>query len=172
LVALLLALALSARIEAFGGDVRPSESQILDALKAKGPTRCPHASTPPGCGGARLDRPSAERPDIDVEITFDYASARLDPRAVLALRKLDRALNRLGLGGGAILVAGHTDAKGSESYNQRLSERRAETVKRFLIKEFGVAAKNLLVVGYGKDRPKNEADPFADANRRVHLTSM
>jgi outer membrane protein OmpA-like peptidoglycan-associated protein len=67
------------------------------------------------------------------------------------------------------IVAGHTDAKGSDTYNQGLSERRAEAVKRFLAEKYGIDASNLLTVGYGKTQLKNPAGPFASENRRVQV---
>ena len=52
---------------------QPTEAQILDALKAKRLTRCPHLSEKSGCGGAPLAHRPAEQPALDVEIPFAYA---------------------------------------------------------------------------------------------------
>jgi hypothetical protein len=73
------------------------------------------------------------------------------------------------LKGGTFIVAGHTDAKGGDTYNQGLSERRADAVKRFLAEKYGIEPANLLTVGYGKSRLKNAADPMSGDNRRVEL---
>ena len=51
-----------------------------------------------------------------------------------------------------VTVEGHTDSIGSDSYNQRLSERRAAAVKHYLVSR-GVAADRLETVGYGESRP-------------------
>jgi outer membrane protein OmpA-like peptidoglycan-associated protein len=69
-------------------------------------------------------------------------------------------------------VGGHTDAKGSDPYNQSLSERRAETVKKFLTENYKIPAENLVSTGYGKGDLKNKADPFAAENRRVQIINM
>jgi outer membrane protein OmpA-like peptidoglycan-associated protein len=70
------------------------------------------------------------------------------------------------------LVAGHTDGKGTDQYNQILSERRAENIKQYLMQKFGIAGDNLVAVGYGKTQLKNTANPQADENRRVQVVNM
>jgi len=73
-----------------------------------------------------------------------------------------------------VRIAGYTSASGTESYNQRLSERRADAVKEYLIKEGGIAPDRLSMIGYGETRPAMyEAAPkdlyseAAKANMRV-----
>jgi outer membrane beta-barrel protein len=75
-----------------------------------------------------------------------------------------------------IRVAGYTSASGSEEYNQGLSERRAASVKDFLVKNGGIDESRIMTIGYGKTKPaKFEADPSdkyseaAYANMRVVL---
>jgi outer membrane beta-barrel protein len=75
-----------------------------------------------------------------------------------------------------IRVAGYTSASGSEEYNQGLSERRATSVKDFLVKNGGIDENRISTIGYGKSKPaKFEADPSdkyseaAYANMRVVL---
>ena len=55
------------------------------------------------------------------------------------------------------------------SYNQGLSERRADAVKRFLLEKYGIEAGSLVTVGYGKTQLKNPSDPLAADNRRVQV---
>lgn len=66
-------------------------------------------------------------------------------------------------------IVGHTDASGSESYNQRLSLLRAEEVKRFLVSDCGIAPERLDAVGVGEAFPFDPNDPRADSNRRVEF---
>jgi outer membrane protein OmpA-like peptidoglycan-associated protein len=73
-----------------------------------------------------------------------------------------------------IRIAGYTSASGSEEYNQDLSERRAESVKEYLVNTGGIDSSRLSTIGYGKTRPaKHEANPAdklsaeAYANMRV-----
>jgi OOP family OmpA-OmpF porin len=70
------------------------------------------------------------------------------------------------------VVAGHTDSTGPEVYNQGLSERRAASVKNWLVKN-GVSADRLETVGYGEAKPKydNSTREGRKLNRRVELQS-
>jgi outer membrane protein OmpA-like peptidoglycan-associated protein len=110
-----------------------------------------------------------KRPSIDLEVNFDYNSDNIGSEAVPQVTALGEALASPDLKGGTFIVAGHTDAKGSDTYNQGLSERRAEAVKRFLAEKYGIDASNLVTVGYGKTHLKNPAGPFASENRRVQV---
>jgi outer membrane protein OmpA-like peptidoglycan-associated protein len=94
----------------------------------------------------------------------------LAPSAMSTARTLGEALSSSALKGS--IVEGHTDAKGEKAFNQRLSERRADEVKRFLVEQYGIPATNLLTVGYGKTKLKNKDDPFAAENRRVRVANM
>ncbi len=112
------------------------------------------------------------RPKIDVDINFDYNSAALAPKSESQLNNLGKALTAPELAGSIITLSGYTDAKGSDRYNQRLSERRAETVKRFLTENYHIAPANLITVGYGKTHLKNPTDPFAPENRRTQVANV
>jgi outer membrane protein OmpA-like peptidoglycan-associated protein len=59
------------------------------------------------------------------------------------VRELGRALTNPDLKGDVFLVAGHTNAKGDDSDNQSLSRRRAEAVKRLLVRKFKISTKGL-----------------------------
>jgi outer membrane protein OmpA-like peptidoglycan-associated protein len=113
-----------------------------------------------------------EHPSVDVEINFPFSSSDVGPAAVPAVTALGRALSSPELKGGTFVVAGHTDAVGSYPMNQDLSERRAEAVKRYLITNFQIPAANLVTVGYGKTKLKNESNPSAAENRRVQIINM
>ena len=67
-----------------------------------------------------------DKPNIDLEITFDYNSADISAKSLPAVQALGHALTNPDLKGSTFIVAGHTDAAGGEAYNQDLSERRAE----------------------------------------------
>jgi outer membrane protein OmpA-like peptidoglycan-associated protein len=115
---------------------------------------------------------ATKRPKVDLEINFDYNSAAVTPKAEPQLNSLGKALTAKDLAGSVIMLGGHTDAKGSDDYNQGLSERRAETVKRFLIDNYKIPAANLVTAGYGKKGPKNPNDLYAAENRRVEIVNM
>jgi len=62
------------------------------------------------------------------------------------------------------VIEGHTDEIGTKEYNQRLSEKRAGSVRRYLIEKFGIGENRLTSVGYGEDRPI--ADNYTLEGRR------
>jgi outer membrane protein OmpA-like peptidoglycan-associated protein len=112
------------------------------------------------------------RPSVDVEIYFDYNSAALSPKAEPQLNSLGQALTSRDLAGSVVMLGGHTDAKGGDDYNQGLSERRAATVKKFLVDNYHISTDTLISTGYGKRELKNTSDPFAAENRRVQIVNM
>jgi outer membrane protein OmpA-like peptidoglycan-associated protein len=113
-----------------------------------------------------------DKPNIDLEITFDYNSADISAKSLPAVQTLGKALSNPDLKGSTFVVAGHTDAAGGEGYNQELSERRADSIKRYLTEKFGIAGTDLVTVGYGKSKPKDAANPMDPANRRVQVVNM
>jgi outer membrane protein OmpA-like peptidoglycan-associated protein len=115
---------------------------------------------------------TADRPKIDLEINFDYNSADISATSLPSVQALGKALSNPNLRGSTFVVAGHTDAVGGESYNQDLSERRADSIKRYLIERFGIAGADLVTVGYGKSKPKDPNAPMDPANRRVQVVNM
>jgi len=113
-----------------------------------------------------------DKPNIDLEITFDYNSAAISAKSLAAVQTLGRALTNPDLKGSTFVVAGHTDAAGTETYNQELSERRADSIKKYLMENYHIAAADLVTVGYGKSKLKDASQPMAEVNRRVQVVNM
>lgn len=113
-----------------------------------------------------------DKPKIDLEITFDYNSAEISAKSIPSVQALGRALTNAELKGSTFVVAGHTDAAGGEDYNQSLSERRADSIKKYLVDKYGVNGSDLVTVGYGKSKLKDPGQPLAEANRRVQVVNM
>ncbi len=90
-------------------------------------------------------------PTLIDNIFYDFDKATLRDSSKTALDQLVTLLNENP--NVTIELSAHTDYKGSEAYNQRLSQRRAEAVVNYLI-EHGIAADRLTPVGYGKMKPK------------------
>ena len=103
----------------------------------------------------------------EVLVTFTHNSAELSAEAQAELRELAIVLNDSLLATRKFLIEGHTDAIGSEIYNQTLSERRALAVRDFL-GTLGVEPSRLSSLGLGESRPR-VSDPRAPENRRVEL---
>ena len=112
------------------------------------------------------------KPNIDLEINFDYNSAEISKASMPSAQELGKALSNPSLKGSTFVVAGHTDGIGSDAFNQDLSERRADTIKNYLVQKFGINGSDLVAVGYGKTKPKNAADPNDGVNRRVQVVNM
>jgi outer membrane protein OmpA-like peptidoglycan-associated protein len=113
-----------------------------------------------------------DKPNIDLTITFEYNSAEISGKSLADVEKLGRALTNPDLKGATFLLAGHTDAAGGDSYNQDLSERRADSIKRYLMDHYQISATDLVTVGYGKSKLKDPSQPMAEVNRRVQVVNM
>jgi outer membrane protein OmpA-like peptidoglycan-associated protein len=102
-------------------------------------------------------------------VLFKTNDSALLPIAESQLRKVAEALDAYDQGR-KIVVAGHTDSKGSASANQRLSLARAESVRTFLVRSGG-AADRITAVGKGKDEPiaDNRTAEGRANNRRVEI---
>ena len=96
-----------------------------------------------------------DMPSFDVRINFEYNSDNIGPAAAQAIKDVGKALSNSQLSGNTFIIAGHTDGKGSDDYNQRLSERRAEAVKRYLSEKYKIFRPKLwLPWGTGKQRSR------------------
>lgn len=106
--------------------------------------------------------------DIASEVSFDFDSADLKPAFTPTLNKVADILQRYPKT--VIHVVGHTDSVGSESYNQRLSEQRAQSVVDFLAAR-GVEPSRLYASGRGELEPRasNDTEAGRQLNRRVEL---
>jgi outer membrane protein OmpA-like peptidoglycan-associated protein len=121
---------------------------------------------PPAPRAAPAPPPSREKIVLR-GVNFDFDKANIRPDAAVIL---DEAVHLLGSSGPSVSVEGHTDAIGTDAYNQGLSERRANSVKKYLV-EHGVDGSRLSTVGYGESRPiaSNETREGRALNRRVEL---
>lgn len=101
-------------------------------------------------------------------ILFDTDKADLKDQATVNLTKVAGVLNEYP--DTDLIIEGHTDSQGSDGYNQKLSERRAESVKSFLLGQ-GVASKRLETKGYGEVAPiaSNDTADGRAQNRRVEV---
>src|SRR5216684_4586180 len=115
---------------------------------------------------------ASTKPKIDLDIQFDYNSAEISKASLPSVQELGKALSNASLRGSTFVVAGHTDAIGGEAYNQDLSERRADTIKRYLTDKYGINGTDLVTVGYGKTKPKDPNAPMDPINRRVQVVNM
>lgn len=108
-------------------------------------------------------------PTIDIEILFDSGSDRFRDDQVNKLRDLAIVLSSDQFSGYRFLFLGHTDAKGDESFNVSLSQRRAESVAQLVRLFTGLSDSRVLAAGLGESRLKEPYDPLGGVNRRVQL---
>jgi outer membrane protein OmpA-like peptidoglycan-associated protein len=117
-------------------------------------------------GYTEFDR--AEQVNLRINFDFDSAVLRESEKPKLAslcsaMKAVDVALFR---------IVGHTDATGTDAYNETLSLLRAEEVKRHLVEDCGIAPERLEAVGVGRRFLFNTEDPTAEENRRVEFQAL
>lgn len=94
--------------------------------------------------------PSAEQPFKTDTVYFDFDKSNVKPSEVPKIEKVGAAMKNYA--GKALRVEGHCDERGTEEYNRALGERRAQSVREFLVKQ-GVDAQLIDTISYGEDRP-------------------
>lgn len=138
--------------------------------------KCVTVPGPPENNGCPYEKAPGQATEVTGEIKgieFDLNSDKILPSNVSIL---SNTIDNLNSSGGAFKVVGATDTRGTDAYNQKLSERRANNVKNFLIKN-GANASKLEAVGRGeKDLLYPECEPATKcpewknrANRRVYF---
>lgn len=105
----------------------------------------------------------------DVRVLFANGSTELNAHGISEISHFAHALQSPALSSKNFIVEGHTNSVGARDYNLDLSQRRAQAVVDYLIKQ-GVAASRLQAKGYGFDKPRN-ADSKAAGNRRVEIVT-
>ncbi|MFC3196914.1 OmpA family protein [Parapedobacter deserti] len=131
--------------------------------------------TQDGLNHVQRDFGDAEMTDRGIMVTFDadvlfpLNSSYLTNRAKSEIDKLVQLLNDYP--GASLIVDGHTDATGTEEYNQWLSEKRAESVKKYAV-ERGINGSRITTHGYGQAKPvaPNNTKEGRQRNRRVEVT--
>lgn len=104
----------------------------------------------------------------DVLVTFATGSAEITPQGQANLNSIAAGLNKPALAALSFEVAGFTDVTGNAAFNRRLSQRRAEAVKSYLV-TMNVNPSRLATAGYGSDHLADPDQPASEANRRVEL---
>jgi OmpA-OmpF porin, OOP family len=107
---------------------------------------------------------------INVHITFPFESAALTPDQKPQLAQLCSVMKASTIN--LFRIAGHTDAAGSDAYNEKLSLLRAKEVQRYMVNECGIDATRLEAIGLGERFLFDKNDPKAGDNRRVEFQAL
>jgi OOP family OmpA-OmpF porin len=112
--------------------------------------------------------PATEKVSFAADAFFDFDKAVLKPEGKAKLDDLSDKVKGLTLE--VVIAVGHTDAKGTEGYNQKLSVKRADAVKAYLTGK-GIEASRVYTEGKGKSQPvaDNKTDAGRAKNRRVEI---
>jgi outer membrane protein OmpA-like peptidoglycan-associated protein len=145
----------------------PSVAELVEAL-SPAPRLKTRGIRPAGAGevSARTSRPA-----VDLEVRFEFDSATLTPMAQAVLDNLATALTS-DLAAYRFVLEGHTDAVGSDHYNLRLSQLRAQAVQDYLHELYRIDAQRLTAVGKGEDELLLPDQPTAAPNRRVRVINQ
>ena len=116
------------------------------------------------------------RIELSADVLFDFDKFVLRAEAFPSLEKVAEVLRSRAAS--PVTIEGHTDGKGSDVYNQPLSEKRAQAVREWLVKKGGASAAKITTKGWGKSkpvapnaRPDGSDDPEGrKKNRRVEIT--
>lgn len=133
------------------------------------------ATAAPGCDGAiaaaKAAPQAAAKVTLNADALFDFDKSVLKPAAQASLDSLAGKVKSLTLE--VIVAVGHTDSIGTDAYNQKLSIRRAEAVKKYLVSQ-GIEAKRIYVEGKGESQPvaDNKTAEGRAKNRRVQIEAI
>lgn len=111
--------------------------------------------------------PSADT--VGLPIQFAYNSAEILEHSRPFLNEVGKMMSLAAYSQEKLVIEGHTDASGSDGYNQYLSEKRAVAVKNFLAANFHISSDRLFVNGKGETSPLPGKNPFNATNRRVQF---
>jgi outer membrane protein OmpA-like peptidoglycan-associated protein len=144
-----------------------TEAEIIQALTPKPDSqrqRKGFGADSKGFAGIRYDNPK-----VGALIWFDFDSAVIKSESYSLLREFANALQSLS--DAQIVIVGHTDDSGTEAYNLNLSERRARSVKAFLVSAYDIAENRLTIKAFGESQPieTNVTESGRMKNRRVEF---
>ncbi len=139
----------------FGGGAR----QVAAVEPTPEPAPAPIVDTEP--------EPAPELVRVELDVKFDFDKSRVREESYSDIKNLADFMQQYPQT--TTTVEGHTDSVGTDQYNQRLSERRAEAVRNVLVNEYGVQGNRVNSVGYGESRPvaDNSTEEGRQINRRV-----
>lgn len=144
---------------------------MVDAVGCPPVERTPPPPPAPAPPVVETPTPQVTKEIITFNLRFGFDKYKITDEMVPVLEQAKLILDEDPAA--TFLILGHTCSIGSESYNQKLSERRAASVKNWLVSN-GIAAERLESIGYGESQPKydNSNEESRKLNRRVEITTQ
>ena len=171
----LLVLTFFFSIQAQAGDVKmfsdnpPSASEMGNILFSKQSSAGAMQSGAVKTRSISFGKPKTKTDAVGLPIKFAYNSTDILPESKAFLDEVGKMLTMEEFNQEKMVIEGHTDASGSNRYNFYLSERRAQSVKNYLVGTYQVASNRLFVTGKGETEPLQGVSAYNGINRRVQF---
>jgi outer membrane protein OmpA-like peptidoglycan-associated protein len=107
---------------------------------------------------------------VNLNIRFGFDSAAIADDQLPVLTQMCTVMKASDIN--LFRIVGHTDASGSDDYNEQLSALRAQEVARWLVSDCGIDGSRIETLGLGERVLKNPSDPRAEENRRVEFQAL
>jgi OOP family OmpA-OmpF porin len=157
----------------FWDAVKTAKEKSLEALKL---TPCEKPAPPPPPPAPPKPAPPAPPPPAPAPKPIVFDTIYFDPNKTNITPTAAKALDRNGMilkenPNIKVEIGGHTDGKGAEKANQKLSEKRALSAKKYIQDKFNIPDNRLIVKGYGETKPvaDNKTEEGRSKNRRVEF---
>jgi OOP family OmpA-OmpF porin len=169
--------ALTAQVAPQWTDFRTRSSYTAEEL---GAALFPPAEPPIKTRGIFLRPPQSppgvllKKASVIIPVLFKLNSAVILPQYYADLDKLGAQLTAPHYWEYRVQLEGHTDNRGSALYNQKLSEKRAQSVQQYLVQHFAINPERLPIKGYGASKPiaSNNSETGRSQNRRIEIANF
>jgi OOP family OmpA-OmpF porin len=146
------------------GPVKMRTLRLLEDAPAGSATTATATAAAAAVAAVEASQPSS----LSLPVPFSFDSADILPSARSQLDAIAAGIRMLPTTQ-RVVIEGHTDAVGTDLYNESLSQRRAQSVRRYLVTMHGIEAGRLEAVGFGESNPLPGRAPTAGENRRVQF---
>jgi outer membrane protein OmpA-like peptidoglycan-associated protein len=151
-----------------------TEEDLAKSLFERTPSDVRTRGIGPARPQATPTSPPPEKVSVALNVFFEFNSDKILQDYYGDLDKLGKVLTAPQYTAYRVQIEGHTDSIGSDTYNRRLSEKRAESVKHYLVQHFPIPSNRLVVRGLGENNPiaSNDTPEGRDKNRRVEVVNL
>ena len=149
-------------------DTPVAKAQSAQTKKVPEPAKT-NASTPTKTKTSSVVKKAEENLSLLLTIEFDFAKYFIRKEYNDDIKKVADTMKENPKA--RVVIKGHTDSIGKRAYNMRLSKERANSLKQYLVKKFGIKASRIATIGYGFDKPvaSNDTEEGRQKNRRAEV---